>query len=252
MTRVQRMLINIFIAIGLLIGTFSLDASLNRTTNQSYLHIEAQAQFADDFWRFISKIAPSTSRRLSREAKGEIGEENIENSLRLLGRNMDEVFEVERIYLKKGALDHGFDGLYYGIKRQRFNVIEAKATTNTKMLYEGILGNTSVGREMDTKWMRHSLQNAEDQAWRIINDETADAAQKQAARQILGTIEEVRIRTFRRTDRTLVVTRLLGVDETPGVGRSIHTNLAKYFDNIIEVDRNGRVIPGGVYAGLRR
>lgn len=247
MKHITRGIIRGFLSIVLVFSFLSIDPANSELRTPEVV----QAQFADDVWRFISKALPSTSRNLSREAKGEIGEENMENALRVLGRNMDEVFEVERIYVKKGALNHGIDGLFHGIKRNRFNVVESKATTSTGILYEGILGNTSAGREMDTKWIRQSLTNAEGQAWRIVNNEAATAAEKRAAREILGTIEQVRGRTLRRSDRTLVITRLTGVDGLPGVGRSVHSNLATYFDTIIEVDRNGRIIPGGIYPGLR-
>lgn len=222
-------------------------AYIDHSFDADLLHEEAEAQFADDVWRIISKAWPSTSRRMSRKAKGEIGEENIESALRVLGRNMDEVFEMERIYLRKGALDQGIDGFYRGISRNRFAVVEAKATTARGMLYEGTLGNPSAGRQMSTRWIRQSLDNAEQQAWRIMNDDLADTVQKRAAREILDVIGEVKVRTLRRTDRVLVVTRLVDLDVPPGVGSSIHHGLARHFDNIIEVNRRGKV--RAVFAG---
>jgi hypothetical protein len=244
MSTMQRVLL----ALTLLLTIISVDI----VADADYLHDEAEAQIADDILRVVSRAFPSTSRRLSRQAKGEIGEENIEQAIRVLGRQADEVLEVERLYLRKGALDHGIDGLYRNVSRSRFNAVEAKATTSTEMLYEGILGNTSVGRQMDTPWIRKSLREATEMARRVADNPSATAAERRAARQILSMVDEIDARALRQTDRTLVVTRLVGVDGTPGVGRTVHPNLARHFDNIIEVDRNGRVLLGGVYRGSRR
>jgi hypothetical protein len=247
MKHVLNFTIRIVICLILICGSISIEAA----NESNYGSTVVEAQFADDAWRFISRVVPSTARNLSNEAKGEIGEENVENALRVLGRNMDEIFEYEALYLKKGTLNHGIDSLYFATKQNRFNAIEAKATTNTKILYESLLGNTTVGREMDTRWIKQSLKNAEDQALRITRSDAASREAKAAAEHILWTIGNIRERSLRRVDRTLVITRFLGVDDTPGVGTTVHPNLAKYFDNIIEVNRHGDVIPGGVYSGLR-
>lgn len=217
-------------------------------TDTPGLGLTAEAQYSDDFWRFVSKMFPTTSRRLSRQAKGEVGEENIEYAMRQYSRHLDEILEMQRIYLRKEALDEGFDGFYRSVSRNRFIAIEAKATTNTGMLYEGILGSTLSGRQMSTSWMRRSLAEAEQQALRVLDDDLANAAQRRAAREILETISEVQGRTLRRCDRVLVVTRLMGLEPDPGLGSSIHRGLARHFDSIIEVNRHGhvlRVFPGG-------
>lgn len=214
-----------------------------------YLHRQAEAQIGDDILRIISKAAPSTSRGLSRRAKGEIGEENIEAMVRALARDADELVRLDS-FLRKEVLHSGIDAVYGGAKRRRLLAVEAKAVTEKGMLYEGTLGNPSYGREMSEKWIRHNLGDAAEKANRILLDDAADASQRQAARRFLDTLEAVSKRKMKRTDNTLVITRLVGLDGAPGVGRSIHPNLAQYFDNIYELDRRGRVL--GVFAGTRR
>lgn len=94
---------------------------------------------------------------------------------------------------------------------------------------------------------QHSLRFL---AWFIGHNIASAAAQRWATRYILRSIEDVNQRSLRRTDRTLVETRLLGVDGTPGIGSSVHPGLAHHFDNIIEVNRHGQTL--AVYPGTRR
>jgi hypothetical protein len=229
-------LLTLLLAISLLV------ADAGYETGYSYHPAEAQRITQ----RVVSKSSTSTIRRLSRGTKGELGEQYMDLAIRRLSRQIRDI----DLHLNKSTYTHGIDGLFFNARRQRYIVTEAKATTNTGMLYEGLLGVTSAGRQMDTRWIRRSLQDAEFQANAILYNTASSAAQRRAARHILRSIEDVKQRSLRRTDRTLVVTRLLGVDGTPGVGNSIHPALARHFDNIIEVNRHGRTI--AVYPGTRR
>lgn len=244
MHKPRRFLYRSLALILVLVGATAVDIAYQT----SYLNQEAEAQIADDIWRIISKALPSTSRRLSRQAKGEIGEENMEVVVRTLARDADELVRLDS-FLRKEVLDHGIDGLYRGASRRRLLAAEAKAVTEKGILYEGILGNPSYGRQMSEKWIKHSLGESAEKAKRILAEQGADAGQRRAAKQFLETLDEVGKRKLSRTDNVLVVTRLSGMDVTPGVGRSIHANLARHFDNIYEVDRRGRVL--AVFAGAR-
>ena len=104
---------------------------------------------------------------------------------------------------------------------------------------------------MSDRWVKRSLNDAETLARRVLNDSATDASRRQMAREILDTIASIDRRSIRCIDGTLVVTRLEGLDVPPGVGSSIHENLARHFDDILEVDRQGRVLPGDSFRGFR-
>lgn len=248
MKNLRALYLRTFLLLVLLLNVFSVD--LTRQP-QVYLYQDAYAQHVSNPSRVVAKSATSILRKLTRQQKGEIGEENIERALKALGRNMDELFEAERIYMKKGVLNHGLDGLFQGIRRNRYNIIEAKATSSTGKLYEGILNNTKTGRQMETAWIRSSLDNARKNATNILENSTSSAAQRKAAQRYLKTIAEVdKSLTLGKTNRTLVLTRLMGTDTPVGVDRTVSPSLARYFSNIIEVDRHGRVLKGSPYPGL--
>lgn len=213
--------------------------------NSGHFSTPVEAQRIDPLSRVVNRSSTSTIRSLSRGAKGEMGEAYMDIAIRQLYREFRDI----DLYLNKNTYTRGIDGLFFSARRQRYIVSEAKATSSTGMLYEGLLGTSAVGRQMDTPWIRRSLSNAESTANTILQSPTATAAQRQAANRILRNVQDINQRSLRRTDRTLVVTRLAGLDGQSGVGHSIHVNLAQHFDNIIEVDPRKRVINS--YPGKR-
>jgi len=172
--------------------------------------------------------------------------------MRRLARELGEELDAEEWFLEKGTLEHGVDSLFRNVSRHRFNVVESKATSNKGVLYPGMLSESSVGQEMSDQWIKKSLRDLYERANNLVLDAGTSPERRRAANQLLRTIREIDDMRYKRVDKTLVVTRLQGVnrdvlDPSRNIARSVHENLLSKFDNVIEVDRNGRVLH--VHAG---
>lgn len=221
------------LAIGLILMTLLMTA-------QPVLLVQAQRASS----RMISKTMTSTARGLSNHAKGEIGEHNIRSALRTLPRK----YLLDERYIRRGVLDKGIDAIYRSVKGTRFNIVEAKATSSTGRLGLGILP-TRVGgeRQMDSVWIRKKLSEAEQSAARTLADNATTTQQRRMAENTLQMITSINQRKIARHEKTLVVTRLQGVDRkylnpSRRIFDSINPSLRGKLDNVIEVNRNGRVL----------
>lgn len=208
----------------------------------------AEAQVFDIVFRIISKIDPSFSRNLSNKAKGEIGEGNIKYGIRQLANNADAFLELETRFLHRSALSHGIDAIYFTAKRTRFHVVEAKATQDTGRISLSLLNQLNSGvRQMDDVWIRRNLDRLYQEATRIAGDQTATQAWQGSARRAVKAVEEMRKRQFRTVEKTMVVTRLQGVDPkhlnlSRNLYDSVDQNVFSVVNHVVEVDRNGKVL----------
>lgn len=193
-----------------------------------------------DLVRLQSKPWLRATTRLTREEKGQLGEENIEYALKVFGKSS---YRAESAYATHQVLDHGIDAIYRQAKSRSFNLIESKATTDTGKLYRGILGAPRVGGEtqMDDAWIARKLAEMFDSADRVLKDDAADLAAKARANRAKNLVKEIRSFRPRQREKTLVVTRLRPVD--PGLmDDTIHPGLLAEFDHVIEMGVNHRVI----------
>lgn len=212
----------------------------------------AEAQIRDDLLRIISKIDPSVTRHLSNRAKGEIGEGNIEYGIRHLAGNADEFLELEARFLHRSALSKGIDSIYFTAKRTRFHIVEAKATSHEERLTLSLLNKLRSGaRQMDDVWVRHNLDRLYREAQAILADPSAAPALRASAQRAVNTVKAMQRRSFVGVEKTVVVTRLRGVDakylnQSRKFYDSVASDVFSVVDNVVEVNRNGNVL--AVYA----
>ncbi len=203
-------------------------------------------------WRAVVRYMPSS--RLSRQAKGELGEINIDPAMNKLAKELGEQLEAEEWFVEKGTLEHGIDSLYRNVSRSRFNVVEAKSTRHKGVAYAGLLGESAAGEQMSNRWIKQSLRDLYDRADNLARDAGVSRERRAAAEGLTRTIREIEDLHYKKIDKTLVITRLDGCDPSlldvrKGVFNSVHPNLLQKFDNVIETDRAGRVMH--VYPGTR-
>ncbi len=177
----------------------------------------------------------------SSEWKGLRGEVNVYPALKSLGKDMG--YELEERYVSHRVLQHGIDAIYREVKTKRFNVIEAKATTKTGRLSLGLLDIRVGGeRQMEGKWVRKKLDEAYKASRTILEDSSAPAAKRLSARRTIQMVDDIHALKLRNAERTLVITRLSGVDPVLSGGATLSDELLDFFDHVIEVQRSGRVI----------
>lgn len=190
----------------------------------------------DDVVRNALRALPSSS-----EWKGLRGEVNIYPALKALGK--DTGYEIEERYVSHRVLQQGIDAIYRDVKTKRFNVIEAKATSHTGRLNLGLLPVRVEGeRQMDTVWVRKKLDEAYRAAREVWDDSAAPAAERLSARRTLQLVDDIHALKLRKTERTMVITRLNGIDQGLSPDATLSDELLQFFDHVIEVQRSGRVI----------
>lgn len=191
----------------------------------------------DDLARFGRRAlnkADTTTPRL----KGDLGEAN---TRRLLSALPD--FEVEARYIHGDVLDKGIDHIYRRLRHQRFNFIESKSTSSTGRLSLSLLPQRSSGRQMSDGWIRANLDQLNRQADAILADPAATHAARLSAHRARQMIAEIKARRLSRFDRTLVITRLNGIDEALlRNGDTITQGVLDEVPNVIELSRSGRVL----------
>lgn len=193
----------------------------------------ALAQKPDDYVDDVTRFITSTTRH----SRGKRGEDNIAPVLRRIG------YTIEARYPEHKVLDHGIDAIYRDLKTLRFNIVEAKATTEQGKLYLGLLQVRKSGeRQMDDIWIRKKLKEAALDAKNILDNPTVDLTSRAQARHTLQLIDEIARRRYGRYEKTLVVTRLLGVDSKLKPSERIAADILAEFTHVIEVSRNGRVL----------
>lgn len=193
----------------------------------------AHAQGPDDYVDDVARFLTSTTRR----TRGQRGEINVVSPLRKLG------YEIEERYPKHRVLDQGIDAIYRDLKTMRFNIVEAKATSEQGKLYRSLLPVRKGGEhQMDDVWIRKKLKEAAVQAREIFDDPTIDLTTRNKSRHTLELIDEIAKRRYGQSEKTLVITRLLGVDPDLHPSERIASDVLAEFTHVIEVARNGRVL----------
>lgn len=203
------------------------------------LPVTAGAQ-VDDVLKLAQRAYLHGNSRPTRITKGALGELNIAPALTSLGKGS---YRAETRYVSHQVLDHGMDAIYRRARSGSFNIVEAKATTNTGRLYRAILGASRAGgeTEMDDRWIAGKLDEMVGLARRTLDDDAADAAARASARRTLRMADEIRSLRPRQREKTLVVTRLRPVDRSLGAD-TIHRNLLDEFDHVIEMRADGVVL----------
>jgi len=174
--------------------------------------------------------------------KGALGERNIASALKAFGKGS--VYEAEERYLGHEVLDHGIDAIYREVRTKRFNIVESKATSETGRLYKSLMGSArSAGEhEMDDLWIRKKLAELYRMARDIATDPAASREARLSATRTLRMVDEISAMRVRNAERTLIITRLRGVDPGLSAAERLAPDLVGQFDHVIEVARSGRVL----------
>lgn len=187
--------------------------------------------------RWVPDRLPTT---WTREAKGQIGENNVPRALKAIKTSS---YILERRYANHRVLQRGIDALYRDLRTKRFNVVEAKATSKTGKLYIDLMPRRVGGeRQMDQVWIRKKLDDANAQARKILSDVDAPKAERLSAHRTMQMIKDLNSVSGRRQERTLVITRLKGVESGLDINQSISSDLLGMFDHVIQVSRDGKVL----------